>query len=259
MDSQYIIAVFLAGTLILVLFALFVMISLIIQKGKQNRYLLEKQQMKFDHEKELMNIELKANEHTMKQISEEIHDNVAQTLFQAELSISLMHKKIQDEETLSSISAVGQLIRKAMGDLRNLSHLLNGLQIQELGLVQSLQRDIKHINQSTSVVCSLELRGLEEQLPGETELLLYRIAQEAIGNALKHAQATSITVELDYTSGQLQLSITDNGKGFDKLQAGAKGLGLLNMRQRAKVLGADFNIESADGAGSKLSLALDIA
>ncbi|HLO38098.1 MAG TPA: hypothetical protein VK173_06410, partial [Lacibacter sp.] len=90
MSSQYLVSIFVAGTLVLTLFGFFLVIYLIIQKNKQNRFALEKQKIKFDYENQILRTELEVNENTMNQISQEIHANVGQVLFLAEINTQML-------------------------------------------------------------------------------------------------------------------------------------------------------------------------
>ena len=97
----------------------------------------------------------------------------------------------------------------------------------------------------------------EERLPPDVESLLFRIAQEAVTNAAKHARTTSMEIELKRTAGHTRLTIQDRGIGFDSAQIGMdgrSGLGLLTMRERAEFVGGRFSLSSSPGRGTRISV-----
>jgi signal transduction histidine kinase len=94
--------------------------------------------------------------------------------------------------------------------------------------------------------------GQAGRLPAHVETALYRVGQEALANAVKHAEATRVELGLEYARGYTALTVFDNGKGFDLAQARGRGLGLLSMRERVTLLGGKFNVVTAAGEGTRV-------
>jgi signal transduction histidine kinase len=124
-----------------------------------------------------------------------------------------------------------------------------------------LKTEIEYINSVKQVHCRLEISGEPAELSGDRETLLFRIIQEAIGNALKHARATEIIIGLAYEAGRLRASISDNGIGFNTRDINDQtktGISITNMELRARLLGGNLEILSQPQHGTTISLSLDI-
>jgi hypothetical protein len=257
-DNNYIIPLFIAGTLVLVLFAFFLIAYLIVQKNKQNAYHLEKQRLIFDYQNEILRTKLEAQERTMNEISKDLHDNVGQLLSLVQMNMYLIAENAPNEKQKQIVERTNGLVEQAVTDLRNISHSMNNNFIERLGLVDVMKKELENIGLSRSISCDIEVRGDNTALHAEKELMIYRIAQEATHNILKHAKASIINIILIFEEDSFEMHITDNGVGFskDKLYD-MNGLGLLNMFQRAKFLGGNLDIKSEPMKGSTISLKIN--
>ena len=119
--------------------------------------------------------------------------------------------------------------------------------------MEFLNREIKWVNASKGLICSLENTGYHGQLPADKELMVIRIAQEAMQNTLKHAEATHLHIRIGHNEKLFKMTITDNGKGFSHTGSPSDGLGLQSMYQRAELIKAKLDIQSA-GTGTTLTL-----
>ncbi|RYZ19122.1 MAG: hypothetical protein EOP49_48795 [Sphingobacteriales bacterium] len=144
------------------------------------------------------------------------------------------------------------LLNKAIDDLRTISHTLNAQYINKGSLSGAVQTELSYITSVRDLDCKLQVSGQERDLPPDRQTLLFRIVQEALGNAIKHAAASSIRVQLAYGEAGITVRITDDGKGFSPDKH--NGIGLDNMRQRARLMGSELIIDSVAGQGSALSL-----
>ena len=125
--------------------------------------------------------------------------------------------------------------------------------LSESGLAAALQARLESVEGRTGLETAFKVEGEEQRLPPEIEEGLYRIAQEALNNALKHAQARCITVYLCQIQPRVVLEIADDGLGFDPSVARQKGgLGLQGMEERAAQLGATLSLHSRPGAGTRV-------
>lgn len=255
--NSYIIPLFLAGTLVLVLFAFFLIAYLIVQKNKQNAYHLEKQRMIFDYQNEILRTKLEEQERTMNQISKDIHDNVGQLLSLVQMNMYMIAENAAGKHKQIAERTNG-LVEQAITDLRNISHSMNNNFVERLGLVDVMKKELEYIGLSKNISCNIEVRGDNTSLHAEKELMIYRIAQEATHNILKHAKASIINIILIFEQDSFEMHITDNGVGFskDKLYD-MNGLGLLNMFQRAKFLGGNLDIKSEAMQGSTITLTIN--
>ena len=122
-----------------------------------------------------------------------------------------------------------------------------------------MKNELDYISLSQEINCNFEVTGNKVDFSAEKELLIYRIAQEAIHNTLKHANATSLGIRISYQpDGIFTMNISDNGVGFDQEKTMSyNGIGLVNMYQRAELLNGNINIRSEPFAGSTITLTIN--
>ena len=258
MNDQNIIPLFVAGSLLLALFAFFLVAYLIVQKRKQNTYQLEKQQMIFDHENNLLQTKLQEKENTMDQISMELHDNIKGNLGNAHSSIYRIAALATNNEQAVLIDETEKILGQVIADVHNISHSLNSNFIKNIGLVDTITKDLAHIKMSKNITYEIEVTGDKIPFGPAKELHIYRIAQEAIQNCIKHAKATNINFMISNEQHIFTMKITDNGIGFDKNKIYAmKGLGFINMFQRALYVNGTLEVESAPQEGSSITLTIN--
>jgi two-component system, NarL family, sensor kinase len=256
MPNDSLIPFFVALTLLFALLFLFIVSYLLIQKQKQNAYQAEKDRMEFDHQNKMLTSRVEEQERTMDQISKEIHDHIGQMLSLAKMSMFVISKHASNPVQAETIENVQSLLAQLMIDVQNISHNLNGEFIRKRGLIPILEEELSYVNVPGQFKAELVLTGEPRVIVPQSELLIYRIAQEAMHNATKHAKATELKVSLDYNNDYFKMTVADNGAGFDpgniyKL----KGIGFLNMMQRAKLLNGTLDIDSKPAAGCKVILA----
>jgi signal transduction histidine kinase len=158
-------------------------------------------------------------------------------------------------ETLeSSLTAVTELLERAMADLHDVIFSLRPPDLDDLGIVAAIDRYVRQINR-TGLPAHLEVSGDQQRVSSEARLGIYRVVQEALHNALRHAQADEAVVKLEWMDDLLRVTIRDNGSGFDPEQAARPtSLGLLSMHERAAAIGAKLEISSRPGGGTAVIL-----
>ena len=238
------------STVIILLFALtLVFLFLFIQRKKQ-KYVIERKQAKTAFEKELAKSQNEIRERALENLSWEIHDNVGQLLSVSKMQLNRLEMKIA-EENKPILNEVTQLVSKSLQDLRALSKSLNPVSIRNIGLQKALELEIDRYNRLKFVKAKLEIINEPFRLDKEKETILFRIVQEFITNAIKHAKASELNVTLFYNNNELEITVKDNGVGFEINKKSAKrGIGLFNMKGRAKLINADFNMTSEKGKGT---------
>lgn len=243
---------------ILILFVTCVFIlSVIRYKRKTFLHLNEKLQLQTQFDQALLQTKIEIQEQTLKNISQEIHDNIGQVLSLAKLNLNSF-PTIEDDVIQTKLNDTKQLVSKALNDLRDLSRSMHGDKIAELGLQASLQAELKILQNTGHFITNLYISAKQYKLDPQTEMVLFRMVQEALNNAVKHSQAKNIEVQLQYDPMVFRLSVTDNGVGFnpDKLRAIDTGIGLKNMQNRAALIGADFTLDSNLDHGTKITIEL---
>ncbi|HEX4957699.1 MAG TPA: sensor histidine kinase [Lacibacter sp.] len=254
-ETNYYYQLIIWGSAILFVISFFIITFLLVYNKKHKHF--REEQIRF--QQTLLQSQLEIQEQTLKNISQEIHDNVGQVLTLAKLNLTTL--MMNDTHVPDQVKASQQLIAKAINDLRSLSHSLNTEYVQNMGLVRSVEYELEMLQKTGSIKTSFHLEGTIHRMDAQKELIIFRIIQEAIHNIIKHAEASSIHVTVSFTATEMQVSVADNGKGFDLSPLNDNknhqfGLGLRNMHNRATLIGAKFNLTSELHKGTILHLRL---
>jgi two-component system NarL family sensor kinase len=253
-ESELIVFI-IVGTVLFLLVALFTVSFLFFYRQKQHRHSQEKNQMRNDFQRELLKTQLEIQEQTLKNISQEIHDNIGQTLSLAKLNLNTFDIE-KREKAIEKVSSSNELVAKAINDLRNLSRSLNTDSILSDGLIKALETELKIIEHAGVFETDIKLTGQPIRIDPKKELILFRIVQEAVNNIIKHSDATTIFVDANFMDEQIVIKIRDNGKGFE-INDSNEGSGLRNMNSRAQLIGGSFEVQSGRG-GTILTVTLPI-
>jgi signal transduction histidine kinase len=205
-------------------------------------------------------LEVQENERRM--LARELHDSVGQELTALSLNLSIINSVLPGDVAdmvRSRLDDSQTLLENTTQHLRNVMIELRPPGLDELGLLPALRDHAQRVAQRSGFV--LHIQGAEPQprLPATTEIALFRIAQEALNNTVKHAQAQSIRVDLHESQGQVRLVVADDGCGFAPLSSPSKGpyrMGMTTMRERAEAIGARLHIESGPGLGTQIVVEL---
>jgi len=155
-----------------------------------------------------------------------------------------------ESEKVQGLTATSELLEQSMAELHNVVFALRPPDLDDVGLEAAVERYVNQINR-TGLPSEFEISGEPRRLSPEVRLGIYRIIQEALHNALRHAHADEALVKIEYLDTELRASVRDNGSGFDPESASrSMSLGLLSMRERAAAIGADLDIVSRSGAGT---------
>lgn len=194
-------------------------------------------------------------------LARELHDSVTQTLFSLNLTADAATELIDvdPERAKIEVKRVAELAQSALREMRDLVFELRPAAVEHEGLATALRKHVDLVRRSYGVNIDLAIAGSRELLP-PYEAAIFRIIQEALNNALKHAAATSIRIELALDNGAVHASVCDDGVGFNPraLPIRAKHLGLASMQERAQDLGGELVIASQPGAGTAVSLEVDV-
>jgi len=194
-------------------------------------------------------------------LASEIHDSLAQSFagISMQLSAAVGAMKRKSKDAVSYVERATDLARFGLSEARRSALSLRSNVIEESGLIEALQRLVERSNIPGLIRCSFRSSGVqEESLARPVQQDLLRIAQEAISNALRHAQPTVISVSLRSVPPNLVLKIRDNGSGIANGRSSSGGFGFANMRARAKNLGAELDIRSTAGSGTSVVVCLPI-
>ena len=201
-----------------------------------------------------------------KGIAADLHDDIAQTLTALNLKLAYIGNQLKGEyrEELHGTVADSQKLTKDVSrSVRDLMVELHPQQLEEFGLETAIR---SHVEQYANRAGIMAVFNADPNVPRQTakkETALYRIAQEALQNIMKHANATKVTLSLNNSDGVVRLTIADNGKGFapkaDSPQPTGSGWGLTNMRERAELVGGSLRVHSVVGEGTTIEVEIKAA
>ncbi|UCC75788.1 MAG: ATP-binding protein, partial [Anaerolineales bacterium] len=190
-------------------------------------------------------------------LARDLHDSVTQSLYSSTLLAEAAERLVKAGDlarTEGYLSRLGDITQGALKEMRLLVHELRPLALEKEGLAGALQQRLDAVERRAGVDARL-IVAEELNLPAEMEEDLYRIAQEALNNALKHATATQVTVTIRADEERVLLEVSDNGTGFDPQAKSEGGMGLANMQERAEKMGGTLEIDTEAGSGTTLRLA----
>lgn len=249
-------------TTIIIFFSLgsFVIFFVILYQKRYYQHQRELLSVKENYDREILKAQLEMQEQTFRTISQEIHDNIGQVLSLVRLQISTVNP-IDLSATEQKITSSKELLDQALDDLRNLSKQLNPEHVGRHPLSGLLRSQLNIIQKAGLHQTHFELHGEETPLDPGKKLIVFRIAQEALNNVLKHAAARTISVVLMHLPDKTLLSIKDDGRGFQippatDPDAPPGGLGMRNMAYRATLIGAEFHVQSHPDEGTLIQLTL---
>lgn len=251
------IIVFIVGSIIFMVFAITLVVFLVLHKRKRYEHLLEKQTMENNYHNQLLLSRMEVQEQSFRYFSEEIHDNIGQLLSIVKMQLHNIRSSSTEADTVKRAGESIEIMSKAITDLRNISHTLNSAFVTNAGLTDAVEKDMEYIRSAKDVKCLLHRKGDEYSLGNEKELLIFRIIQEAIANAVKHASPSEINVYLDYTPTMLTVTIADNGNGFETDNIKKSGIGLNNMYVRTGLLKGKLTVTSEKNAGTIIRIEID--
>jgi two-component system, NarL family, sensor histidine kinase UhpB len=197
---------------------------------------------------------LAAQEAERLRIARELHDELGQTL--TAVALRAEHTAQLKGADHPEFAEMAEIVQRSLADVRRISLELRPGALEELGLLNAMISLCARVSEQTGLRVHRKLEGPIPELPPDVELAIYRIAQEALTNAVRHSHASDVTVSIKRSGDQLELSVKDNGSGLPE-QVLARG-GLTGMRERAMLIGAELAIESAPSAGVEVTLHLTL-
>ena len=214
------------------------------------------------HRKELQHLSERIvliQEEERNKLSRELHDQTGQALIALKTNLEVIDKLLPEDadEPRKWLADSKKFLVETIHEIRNISFALKPPMLDELGLVPTIESYSKEFSARTNIAVHVKSNIKDEKLHSNTELSLYRMVQEALTNVVKHSGAGNVHIKLFHEDSKLVLSIEDDGNGFDieKMWRGKineYGIGLLGMRERFASAGADFQVYSKKGKGTKL-------
>ncbi|HEY3705817.1 MAG TPA: PAS domain S-box protein [Terracidiphilus sp.] len=208
-----------------------------------------------DSEESLADLErklLQAQEEERSRIARELHDDIVQRIAMLTYQVrSLTPRIAPDAKTRTAFEAIADHLRQLGTDIQSISHRLHSSHLEFLGLTAAAAVLCKEICAQKQVEINLSCDGIPSDLPKPVALSLYRVLQEALQNAIKYSGTKRFQVKLERSGDEVRLTVSDHGVGFEAHRADKQqGLGLISMRERMRMVGGRFSLESAPGKGT---------
>jgi two-component system, NarL family, sensor kinase len=252
--------VILVATAIILLLIVLVAFFIVVYQRRMMEQKLRLQEIEAEAQRQKLAAIVDAQERERMRIAGDLHDGVGALLSTAKMSLNFTKRKLAKEGVENSLEESTSLLDAAIGSVREISHDLLPPSLEKLGLVTVLEQLADRTARLSGIRFECQVKGVQRRLPVRTELVLYRVAQELIGNALKHSQATELGLEVMFEAENLLLRFQDNGIGFDlvKVMEGSPGLGLRGMQSRMAALGGTIVLHSVVGKGSCAEISVGI-
>jgi len=248
------------ATVMILLMAVILLGTLYFYRKRQISFLKEIEQIKSDYEKSLLSTQIEIQENTFQHISREIHDNISLSLTLAKLNLNTIDLYNLDK-LKTQIGASLEQISKAIIDLSDISKSLSSEIIVNQGLLKALEKEIGKIQGMNFFRVRFSVTGDPVFMDSNKELIIFRIVQEAFNNIIKHAKATLVELKLTFDGNQINVFISDNGKGFSKEMLelnsdNSSKAGLNNIQKRAAIFNGQAIIESECGKGTSIFVSI---
>jgi len=222
----------------------------------QKRKLQQQKITELENEKLLLATQsiLKGQEDERSRMAKDLHDGLGGLLSGVKLQLGAMKGNLILSEEMGKTfnNALGKL-DESISEMRRVAHNLMPEALMKLGLQQALQDYCEGLSEGQSFVINGQFHGLEKRMDAATEVVVYRIVQELLNNAVKHSGASTILAQVMRQENNLTITVEDNGEGFDK-EAVLQGTGLKNIRSRVDYLKGQLDIQTAPGKGTSVHI-----
>ncbi len=195
---------------------------------------------------------LEAEENERQRIARDLHDGVGQMMSAVKMNLTSFEKEMNVTDTMAmdKYQSIIDMVDESCKEVRAVSHNMMPNALIKTGLVSAVREFLNKINQG-AIEVNMYSDGLDTQMDKNTEIVLYRVIQEAVNNVIKHAAATKLDISIIKDENMITTTIEDNGKGFDMAQAGfTEGIGIKNIRARVAFLKGSIHFDSSPGKGT---------
>lgn len=232
-------------TVIVLLMTFGIILLFSVFQRRKNDLLKEQEKEREQFEKEIAETQIEIREETLRNISWELHDNIGQLLTLAKIQLQNASEE--------NIKEVRETITKGLNEVRSLSKLINPEAINNINLREAVQLEMDRFNRLEFIKSSLTVIGNVKAIDKKATIIIFRILQEFFSNTIKHSKASELDVSLKYSDSNLVILAKDNGIGFLSDEK-KEGIGLLNIKNRAKLIGAEAVFSSEKDKGTALKI-----
>ncbi|MDA9555523.1 ATP-binding protein [Pelobium sp.] len=242
-------------SLIFIIAPAFIILFLLSYNRRKKRHQEEKIMLQKEFKNELLLTQMEVKEQTLKTVAHDLHDNIGQVLSLIIMTLSTL-EITDDLKANQKLRYVEELTSRTIREVKMLSKLLHGEDLLTNGLSKAIEVELEWLSKSERFQIDYEhIRFVESPAVSRDSLIIFfRLFQEVINNIIQHSAATAITIKLENQEQNIQLTVEDNGKGFDidKIQQQNKGMGLNNMNRRAAFIHGSVTFASEKDKGTKV-------
>lgn len=239
---------------IFTLVSAFVIAYVLYFNKRKAKHLEEKDSMTKEFQQQLFQSQIEVQEQTFQQIGKELHDNVGQLLSTSRMLLGLTERNLSNppDTLLTANATLGQ----AISELRSLSKSLDKEWLEQFSFTDNLQTEVSRINSGNGVLA--EFMTVDSlPLASDEQIILFRIVQEAIQNAIKHGQPKNMLIQIKQEENNFCITISDDGTGFTPRETG-NGMGMSNMKHRTSLLGGSITWNSIPEQGTTVCIFLPL-
>ncbi|WP_143962718.1 sensor histidine kinase [Litoribacter populi] len=239
--------IILAGISITLILAMCIIFMVIFHRQKQLKNKQQVALLQAEYEHTILKVEKEIQEETLQYIGQELHDNIGQMLSLAKLNLN--------QGGTEQIFETKKLLTQTIKEVRNLSKALNLSWIEGIGVKEFIEKELEKIEKTGFCQTRMEYDSPLDSLPQDHKLVLARLTQECLNNAIKHAQPKLLHVKIESNGSETLLEISDDGVGFDTSQK-SSGMGLHHLNSRMQSIGGNAQVHSSPGKGTSIKLIL---
>lgn len=232
---------------IMLLVPLAMVLLFVVFNNRKNKLIQEQELEKKRFENELAESQIEIREETLRNISWELHDNIGQLV-----TLAKIHLQNSDYEPTKIEESV-EILGNALKELKALSKSINPESLKNMSLLEAVHNEIDRFERMNFIESKFDIIGQPFDLPAKDEIIFFRIIQEFFSNTIRHSRATILNVVFHFQDMKLKIEIEDNGIGFETSED-FKGIGLKNMKTRAKLVHSELKITSESQKGTKLTI-----
>lgn len=252
MEQKEIQLLILASSIILLILLVALVVIFSLFHKRKTRLLIQKAEDKKHFEEELAKTQTEIQEQTLKNVSWELHDNIGQLLSVAKMQLTMLESNVPEAQQ-KQFEEAANILGQGVSEIRQLSHSLNADFILNVGLEEALKAEAERFKRLNFLKIDFKVEGEAASIDKKDEVIIFRIFQECFSNCIKYSKAILLTIRISYMQEQVVISATDNGVGFNIKEVG-EGVGILNMRRRAKLIGAELSIKAKKNEGVSVTL-----
>jgi signal transduction histidine kinase len=246
-DGADLFLIILLGFFLMVVMVSFIVIMVVFHRQRQIKNQQLVKEIQAEYEKTILNVEKELREDILSYVGRELHDNVGQLLSLAKMNLS----SSKPEKVSEGKGIVNEIIH----EVRALSKSLNLDWVEKISLEDYIQRELKKLESAEFCKVAFHQSGDMLHLEKDKKLVLIRIIQESLNNAIKHAQPKMIEISVDSDSSRSLIKVIDDGKGFD-YTGESSGSGIYNLKNRMATIGGEMKLHSIPGKGTEIKLIL---